>query len=100
MKELDRREVLTAILGGGAIVAVGVTAMPKVARSLPLGAVKAGVVEPGDLVEEARVTVHVHPRRWDACSAHVAVRRAQNGPAPTMEPKRSAFAELVSTDGD
>ncbi len=63
MKELDRREVLTAILGGGAIVAVGLTAIPKAARSLPLGTVKAGVVEPEDLVEEARVTVHVHPRR-------------------------------------
>jgi hypothetical protein len=63
MKELDRRDVLTAFLCGGAIVAVGVTAMPKVARSLPLGSVKAGVAKPEDLVEEARVTVHVHPRR-------------------------------------
>jgi len=63
MKELDRRDVLTAILCGGAIAAVGLTAMPKVARSLPLGAVKAGAAKPEDLVEEARVTVHVHPRR-------------------------------------
>jgi hypothetical protein len=54
MKELDRREVLTAILGGGAIVVVGLTATPRAARSLPLGTVKAGVVEPEDLVEEAR----------------------------------------------
>ena len=63
MQEIDRRSVFTAILCGGAIAAVGLTAMPKTAKSLPLGTVKAGAAKPEDLVEEARVTVHVHPRR-------------------------------------
>ena len=63
MQELDRRHVLGAILCGGAVVAVGLTAMPKVARSLPLGTLKDGVGKPTDLDEEAAVTVHVHPRR-------------------------------------
>jgi hypothetical protein len=40
---------------------VGLTVMPQPAKSMPLGAVKAGAVKPQeDLVEEARVTVHVH----------------------------------------
>ena len=34
---------------------LGLTVIPKAAKSLPLGAVKAGVVKPQDLVEEARV---------------------------------------------
>jgi len=63
MQEIDRRSVLTAILCGGTIATVGMTIMPKAAKSLPLGTVKAGVVKPEDLVEEARVSVHVHPRR-------------------------------------
>ena len=63
MKEIDRRSVLTGILCGAAIATVGLTVMPKAAKSLPLGAVKAGAVKPEDLVEEARVTVRVHPRR-------------------------------------
>lgn len=63
MQEIDRRSVLTAILCGGAIVTLGLAASPKVAKALPLGTVKAGAVKPDDLVEEARVTVHVHPRR-------------------------------------
>jgi hypothetical protein len=63
MEEIDRRSVLTAILCGGAIATVGMTIMPKAAKSLPLGTIKAGVVKPEDLVEEARVTVQVHPRR-------------------------------------
>ena len=41
-----------------AIATVGLTGMPKAAKSLPLGPVK-----PEDLVEESRVTLHVHPRR-------------------------------------
>jgi hypothetical protein len=63
MKEVDRRSVVTGLLCGGVITAMGLTVMPKTAKSLPLGAVKGGVVNPQDLVEEARVTVHVHPRR-------------------------------------
>jgi hypothetical protein len=63
MKDIDRRSVVTGILCGGAIAAIGLTVMPKAAKSLPLDVVKAGAVKPADLVEEARVTVHVHPRR-------------------------------------
>jgi hypothetical protein len=66
MQEIDRREILTAILCGGAITAVGLTALPKAASSLPLGNIAAGVAKPEDLVEDALVTVHVHkhpPRR-------------------------------------
>jgi len=61
MKEMDRRSVLTGIICGAA---VGLAIMPNAAKSLPLDAVKAGAVkQPQDIVEEARVTVHVHPRR-------------------------------------
>jgi hypothetical protein len=63
MTEIDRRSVLTGILCGAAVATVGLTVIPKAAQSLPLDAVKAGVVKPDRLVEEARVTVHVHPRR-------------------------------------
>ena len=63
MTEIDRRHVLTGILCGAVVATVGLTIMPKAANSLPLGAVKGGAVNPKDLVEEARVTVHVHPRR-------------------------------------
>jgi hypothetical protein len=37
--------------------------MPRAAKSLPLAGIEAGAVKPQDLVEEARVTVNVHPRR-------------------------------------
>jgi len=61
MKEMDRRSVLTGIICGAA---VRLAIMPNAAKSLPLDAVKAGAVkQPQDIVEEARVTVHVHPRR-------------------------------------
>jgi len=63
MTEIDRRRVLTGILCGAAVATVGLSVMPKAAQSLPLGTIKAGVVKPERLVEEARVTVHVHPRR-------------------------------------
>ena len=41
----------------------GLTVIPKAAKSLPFVPSKAGAVKPQDLVDEARVTVHVHPRR-------------------------------------
>ena len=63
MKEIDRRSVLTGIICGAAVATVGLAVMPRAAKSMPLGAIKAGAVKPQDLVEEARVTVHVHPRR-------------------------------------
>ena len=63
MTEIDRRSVLAGILCGTAVATVGLTAIPKAAQAMPLGTVKAGVVKPQRLVEEARVTVHVHPRR-------------------------------------
>jgi hypothetical protein len=63
MEEIDRRSVLTGILCGVAIATVGLAVMPNAAKSMPLGALKAGAVKPQDLVEEARVTVHVNTRR-------------------------------------
>ena len=63
MKEIDRRSVITGIVCGAAVATIGLTILPKAAKSLPLGAIKAGAVKSEDLVEEARVTVHVHPRR-------------------------------------
>ena len=62
MEEIDRRSVLTGILCGVAIATVGLAVMPKAAKSMPLGALKASAVKPQDLVEEARVTVHVNTR--------------------------------------
>ena len=63
LKEMDRRSVITGIVCGAAVATFGLTVIPKAAKSLPLDAVKAGAVKPQDLVDEARVTVHVHPRR-------------------------------------
>ena len=63
MKEIDRRSVLTGIICGSAVATVGSAIMPKAAKSLPLANIKAGAVKPEGLFEEARVTVHVHPRR-------------------------------------
>ena len=63
MKEIDRRSLLTGIICSAAVATVGLTILPKAAKSLPLGAIKAGAVKSEDLIEEARVTVHVHPRR-------------------------------------
>jgi len=35
--------------------------MPRASKSLPLADIEAGAVKPQDIVEEASVTVHVHP---------------------------------------
>jgi hypothetical protein len=63
MKEIDRRAILTGMICGAAVATVGLAAIPRAAQSMPLGAIKAGAVKPEDLVEEAGVTIHVHPRR-------------------------------------
>ena len=63
MKEMDRRSVIAGIARGAAVATFGLNVMPQTAKSLPSGALKAGAVKPENLVEEARVTVHVHPRR-------------------------------------
>ena len=63
MKEIDRRAILTGLICGAAVATVGLAAIPRAAQSMPLDAVKAGAVKPQDLIEEARVTVNVHPRR-------------------------------------
>ena len=63
MKEMDRRSVITGIVCGAAVATFSLTVIPRAAQSLPLGAVKSGAVKPQDLVEEARVTVHVNSRR-------------------------------------
>jgi hypothetical protein len=62
MEAIDRRGVLMGMLCGALVAGVGLTVVPKAAKSLPLAAIKAGAVKPQDLVEETRVTVHVHPR--------------------------------------
>jgi hypothetical protein len=60
---LERREGLTAGVGA-AFATFGLAVfMPRAAKSLPLADIEAGAVKPQDIVEEARVTVHVHPRR-------------------------------------
>ena len=63
MKAIDRRDLLKGIICGAAVATLGLAALPEQAKSLPAAAIKDGVVEPEDLIEEARVTVHVHPRR-------------------------------------
>jgi hypothetical protein len=58
---LERREGLTAGVGA-AVATFGLTVfMPRAAKSLPLADIEAGAVKPQDIVEEASVTVHVHP---------------------------------------
>ena len=63
MKAIDRRDLLKGIMCGAAVATLGLAALPKEAKSLPAAAIQDGVVEPEDLVEEAAVTIHVHPRR-------------------------------------
>jgi len=63
MNAIDRRSVLKGLLCGAAVTTVGLSILPKFAEAVPLSAVKSGAVKPEPLVEEARVTVHVHPRR-------------------------------------
>lgn len=63
MHEIDRRGVLTGMLCGAALATAGLTIMPRPARSLPLASMESAIPEPQPLVEEARVTIHVHPRR-------------------------------------
>jgi hypothetical protein len=63
MEVIDRRRVHTGIICGAAVATVGLAVMPRAAKSMPLGSITAGAVKPQALVEEARVTVHVHPRR-------------------------------------
>jgi hypothetical protein len=65
MQKIDRREMLMAVVCGGAATAIGLTAMPRTAGALPLGNLEGGVTRPAGLVEEALVTVnvHKHPRR-------------------------------------
>ena len=63
MKGIDRRRALdgnyTRRLPSPSL---GLAIVPKAAKSLPLADIKASAVKPEGLVEEARVTVHVHPR--------------------------------------
>jgi hypothetical protein len=63
MEGIDRRKVLIEMFCGAAVVSLGLTAMPKAAKSTTLGAAKAGAVKSEGLVEEARVSVRAHPRR-------------------------------------
>ena len=70
MKAIDRRNLLRGILCVSIVASVGLAMMPKTAHALPLAASRAGVVKPEGLVEKARVTIHVHPRRHHRCWWH------------------------------
>jgi hypothetical protein len=67
MTAIDRRSMLTCILCGAAVAAVGVIVMPNAAESTPLAIGMGGVVKTEDIVEKAQVVV-VPPvrrrRRW------------------------------------
>ena len=52
MEQIDRRSLLTEIIRSAAVATVGLTILPKAAKSLPLGAIKAGAVKSEDLIED------------------------------------------------
>ena len=62
MKPISRGGVLTGILCGALVAAVGLAVLPNAAQSTPLGIAGSGVVKTEPLVEKAVVVV-VHPRR-------------------------------------
>jgi hypothetical protein len=57
------RRILAVILCGAFVGAATLAVLPNAAQSTPLAIAKGGVVKPESLVEKARVTIHVHPRR-------------------------------------
>jgi len=63
MKTINRR----GVVGGAiwAVVAAGVSfaVLPSALHATPLASSLAGAVKSDGLVEKARVTIHVHPRR-------------------------------------
>ena len=63
MNEYRPRRSLAVILCGAFIGAAALAVLPNPAQSTPLAIAKAGVAKPESLVEKARVTIHVHPRR-------------------------------------
>jgi len=63
MKAIDRRSVLTGLLCIAVAAGIGLAGMTKAVHATPLTTSMAGAVKPEGLVEKARVTIHVHPRR-------------------------------------
>jgi hypothetical protein len=63
MKLISRSGILTGVLCSALIATIGFAALPTPADAVPLAIAKAGFVKPESLVEKARVTIHVHPRR-------------------------------------
>ena len=63
MKEMDRRSVITGIHMWCCRGHVRFDRHPQSREIFAVGCCQGGAAKPQALVEEARVTVHVHPRR-------------------------------------
>ncbi len=63
MTAVSRSGALKGIMCVAIAASIGFVVMPNIVRATPLAASLAGAVKPDGLVEKARVTVHVHPRR-------------------------------------
>ena len=68
MNEMDRRTVVRGILSGAAVVALGLTVMPKAVEAVPLAMNKNALGPPSggktdSLIEKAQVVVR-RRRRW------------------------------------
>jgi hypothetical protein len=67
MNEMDRRTVVRGILSGAAVVALGLTVMPKAVEAVPLAMNKNAFGPPSggtdSLIEKAQVVVR-RRRRW------------------------------------
>ena len=70
MRTIGRRSILMGALVGGLGVTVGMSFLPDAAQATSLSLARAGMVKPEGLVEKARVTIHVHPRRHHRCWWH------------------------------
>jgi hypothetical protein len=63
MTAVNRSSALKGIMCVAIAASMGFVVMPKVVRATPLASSLASAVKPDGLVEKARVTIHVHPRR-------------------------------------
>jgi hypothetical protein len=70
MRTIGRRSILMGALVGALGVTVGMSLLPDAAQATSLSLARAGMVKPEGLVEKARVTIHVHPRRHHRCWWH------------------------------
>ena len=70
MRTIGRRSILMGALVGALGVTVSMSLLPDAAQATSLSLARAGMVKPEGLVEKARVTIHVHPRRHHHCWWH------------------------------